>query len=100
MGLFDALFGKNVPETVTAHILDPNRGYFTQTWSVGKEVSADTVSRLAEGHDLYTVCVYDAGELKRVHCKKEMWLQMHLLFVLMKLSALLRLKKLPTLIKN
>lgn len=75
MGLLDALFGKNVPQTVTAHILDPNRGYFTETWTVGKDVPEDTVSRLGDGQHIYAVRASNAGQMKQVLCKKQPWLQ-------------------------
>jgi hypothetical protein len=73
MGLFSKLL-KKTPENVTAHILDPNSGYQTESWTVGSDVSDDTVSRLADGTNIYVVHVYEAGEMKQIICKREIWL--------------------------
>ena len=73
MGLFSKLL-KKTPTDVTAHILDPNDGYQTESWAVGSDVSDDTVSRLADGTNLYVVHVYEAGEMKQIICKREVWL--------------------------
>ncbi len=73
MGLFSTLRGKG-SKTVTAHILDPNRGYVTETWSVGKEVSADVVARHAEGQNIYVVFSHEGAKVSRIICKMVEWL--------------------------
>jgi len=73
MGLFSKLLKKK-PANVTAHILDPNHEYQTESWAVGADISDDTVSRLADGTNVYVVNVYEAGEIKQIICKREIWL--------------------------
>ncbi len=73
MGFFNKLLRKT-PENVTAHIINPNSGYQTESWTVGTDVSEDTVSRLADGENIYVVHVYEAGEMKQIICKQEIWL--------------------------
>lgn len=73
MSLLSKLLNKT-PENVTAHIIDPVQGYQTESWTVGSDVSVDTVSRLAAGAKLYVLRVYKAGEMQQIICKKGAWL--------------------------
>lgn len=73
MGIFSNIL-KKTPVNVTAHILDPKSGYQTQIWTVGTDISNDTVSRLADGTNIYVVRSYKAGEIEQVVCKKGIWL--------------------------
>lgn len=76
MGLFSFLSGKlSSPSTVTAHILDPNVGYTQQQWVVGEQVGEDTVRQLGDGENVFVVVAYEAGQAKRVICKREIWNQ-------------------------
>jgi hypothetical protein len=74
MGLFD-LFGKKPSGTVMAHVLDPNTGYSQQHWTVGEHISAEAVSRLGDGENIYIVVAFEGGQPKQVACKKEIWEQ-------------------------
>jgi hypothetical protein len=74
-GMFGVITGKNDPQRVTVHILDPNHGYVIQTWTAGEEVSADLVARRAQDGNLYVVYYYKPRRLLRIFCKKEQWLR-------------------------
>lgn len=77
MGLFDSLFGKSSAplSTVVAHILDPNSGYTTQQWKVGEHIEEEAVRRLSDRGNIFVVVSYEAGQAKRVICKREVWNQ-------------------------
>ena len=74
-GKFGVITGKNNPQRVTVHILDPNDGYVIQTWTAGEEVSADLVARRAQDGNLYVVYYYEPRRLLRIFCKKQQWLR-------------------------
>lgn len=74
-GMFGAITGKNNPQRVTVHILDPIDGYVIQTWTAGEEVSADLVARRAQDGNLYVVYYYEPRRLLRIFCKKQHWLR-------------------------
>lgn len=74
MSIFSILFGKSAPKTVTAHILDPMKGYITQQWVIGRDVFPPSGANLATEKDIYVVNAYEDGEVKPVICSKDMWL--------------------------
>ena len=61
-------------DTVKAHILDPIRGYYSEDWVVGEDVSREHVEKFAtESSEIYVVVAYESGEPKTVIAKKEIW---------------------------
>lgn len=69
------IFGKKTPSSVTAHILDPNTGYSTTTWTVGQQVTRETVEKLSEGGNIFVIIAYDAGIPKQLICRRDIWNQ-------------------------
>lgn len=74
MGVF-GLFGKKVPSSVTAHILDPNSGYTQQTWVVGQQIQRDAVEKFSDNGNLFVVVAYKAGVPSRMICRRDVWNQ-------------------------
>lgn len=81
MSLWKTLFGNTGgaeepgPNTVVAHILDPNSGYRQQKWLVGRQLSQEVVDRLGENGEVFVVIAYEGGKPKSTVCKKAIWLQ-------------------------
>lgn len=69
------IFGKKSPSSVTAHILDPNTGYFKQTWAIGQHVAREAVEKLAEDGNIFIVVIYEAGTPKQMLCRSDVWNQ-------------------------
>ena len=74
MGIFD-IFTRKKPtqKNVIAHLLDPNKGYTTQEWTIGKDVDAETVTRFAQDKNLYIAIAYKNGEPVLTVCSRAMW---------------------------
>ena len=67
------IFGKKVPSSVTAHILDPNTGYSKQTWTVGQQISREAVEKLSENGNIFVLVAYEAGTPKQTICRSDIW---------------------------
>jgi len=67
--------GKLKPlDTVEAHILDPMRGYYVETWIVDEDIERETVEDFATASgELYVVSFYENGEPQNMVTKKEVW---------------------------
>jgi hypothetical protein len=63
------------PKSITAHLLDPNRGYSTQQWEVGKDVEESTASTFAKDGNLYIAVAYEKGEPHLTVCDRDTWNQ-------------------------
>jgi hypothetical protein len=74
MSIFSTLFSKSDPKTVTAHILDPIKGYITQQWVIGRDVFPPSGANLAAEKDIYVINTYEAGKVKPTICQKSIWL--------------------------
>jgi hypothetical protein len=74
MSIF-GIFGRKIPSSVTAHILDPNTGYSKQTWTVGQHVPRETVEKLSEDGNIFVVVAYEAGTPKQMICRRDIWNQ-------------------------
>lgn len=60
--------------TITAHMLDPNQGYYTTEWEVGKDVDPELVAEFAgPSRELYVVVCYEQGKANHIIAKKEIW---------------------------
>ena len=60
--------------TITAHVLDPNDGYYTEEWEVGKDVDPEIVAQFAgPAGELYVFVYYERGEANHMFAKKEIW---------------------------
>lgn len=74
MSIFSTLFGKSDPKTLTAHILDPIKGYITKQWVIGRDVFPPSGANLATEKDIYVINTYEAGKIKPIICQKSIWL--------------------------
>ena len=59
---------------ITAHVLDPNGGYYTEEWEVGEDVEPEIVAQFAgPDRELYVLVCYERGEANQLFTKKEIW---------------------------
>ncbi len=68
-------FRKQYPKKITAHVLDPKNGYMKLDWVIGKHISTDMVNRYSDGMNVYVINVYEAGSIKQIICRKDLWLE-------------------------
>lgn len=61
------------PQAVTAHILDPNAGYLTEEWAIGRHVSEEMAARFSEKGNVFVVVQYEAGNPKATLCSRQVW---------------------------
>ncbi len=74
MGIFSKLFGKEEPKTLTAHILDPDTGYTTEAWVVGRDVFPPENVDIKNTKEIYVVNGRKNGEVRSTICSKKIWL--------------------------
>lgn len=61
-------------DTVEAHILDPIRGNYVETWVVDEDIEKETVEEFATSSgEIYVMCVYENGEPGNYILEKEIW---------------------------
>jgi hypothetical protein len=68
-------FTKRYPKEITAHVLDPKEGYMKLDWLIGKDISTDMVNQYSDGMNVYVINVYEAGAIKQIICRKDLWLK-------------------------
>ncbi len=65
-------FSSNLP-SVIAHMLHPRKGVVRRRWRVGREVSAETVERLAECGHIFVITVYERNLPAQIIVTREVW---------------------------
>lgn len=61
-------------DTVEAHILDPMKGYYTETWVVDEDIGRETAEEFATpSGELFVMYAYENGEPQIMVAKKEVW---------------------------
>ncbi len=75
--MFDEMIAKGDlqrADTVKAHILDPNRGYYSAHWIVGEDISKEDVEKFATpSSEIYVAVAYKGGEPNIIITTKEIW---------------------------
>lgn len=75
--MFDEMIAKgelHPSDTVKAHILDPNQGYYSADWVVGQDISEEHVEKFATpSSEIYVVVAYERGEPNVMITTKEIW---------------------------
>lgn len=71
----EGLISEDPAESVTAHVLEPGRGYYTEVWAIGEDIAADRAARFREaGTDaVYVVIAYKDGEKHKMIMTREIW---------------------------
>lgn len=61
-------------ELVTAYILDPMNGVYTEGWEVGVNLSKESFEKFKGcDNEIYIINVYEEGNLKKLIVTKEVW---------------------------
>lgn len=61
-------------DTLKAHILDPNKGYYSEDWVVGEDIPKEHAEKFATPlSEIYVVVAYESGERKVIVTTKEIW---------------------------
>ena len=75
--MFDEMIAKGdlkCADTVKAHILDPNRGYYSEDWVVGEDISKEHVEKFATpSSEIYVAIAYESGGPNIMITTKEIW---------------------------
>lgn len=74
MGLF-GLFGKKRSGTVTAHILDPLKGFYQEEWIIGEHIPNEVVDKLGDANNVYIIVAYEGGQRKQAPLRRADWEQ-------------------------
>ena len=62
---------------VSAHVLDPVRGYYVAQWTVGQDIAEDAVDGFIDPdtNSVYVLSFFQAGRLQMRVVQKELWEQ-------------------------
>ncbi len=68
--------------TVSAHILDPDRGYFVETWIVGEDIDPELVEDFEDkkAHAIYVMTSYKKGKPYSKVMREDLWRQAKKMF--------------------
>lgn len=60
---------------LTAHVLDPQRHYYTETWTVGENISQEQAQQFRDPSTeaVYVLVSYEEGHPKRALVSRDYW---------------------------